>query len=473
MVKKVFALLIVMCMVLIVLAGCGSKDSPAPASTPVVTDESTPPEDNTPVADSELAEWGAAMKERFDGTTIVALLAAHDSTTAMLDMIDEFTQLTGINVETKVLASTEMKTMERSNSSTKTGIFDVYMVDAFTVYEYAKAGWIENLEGYLNDPVMTPVWYDYEDILLAFRDGIATYEGQTYLLPIAGESRFVAYRTDLFDEYNKKPPTTLDEWLDLCQFFQETGNGDYYGVSFRGAGGTLVGSAHMAIAYCFSDDPIINHTTGEYMLNSPETIDSIQFILDLAKCSSPDIASMNHEDGAALFMQGKCAMWFDATSLAYMVEDPSSSTVAGKIGYFDVPRGPAGESGAIAGWSLGIPTDSEKKDAAYAFSMYMTSRAMAKEYNLKGGIPCRTSIFEDPEINAQNPLNASIYAAIDAAGELADRGVTYNYASPNVLSFMAIIGNETNRAMVGEITAQQAGENAQAEIESVLAEQAN
>ena len=49
--------------------------------------------------------------------------------------------------------------------------------------------------------------------------------------------------------------------------------------------------------------------------------------------------------------------------------------------------------------------------------------------------------------------------------------MTYNYPSINVLSFMAVIGNEINRAEVGEITAQQAAENAQRQIEAILAEQ--
>lgn len=467
--KKHLLRLIALMLVTALLTACGSSGIPNNSSTPSNSD--APPPAAPATETNEFSEWGAAMKERYDGVTINALLASHPSTTAMLEMIDDFTELTGIKVNTRVLASTEMKTMQRSNSSTKTGIFDVYMVDAFTVYEYAKAGYIENLEGYLSDPVMTPDWYDYEDILLAFRDGIASVDGEAYLLPIAGESRFVAYRTDLFEEHGKKPPETLDEWLDLCRYFQEAGNGDYYGISFRGAAGTLVGSAHMAIAYCFSDTPIIDPATGTYQLNSPESVESIEYILELAKCSSPDIASMNHEDGAALFAQGKCAMWFDATSLAYMAEDPASSTVAGKVGYFDIPSGPAGESGAVAGWSLGIPTDSQNKEAAYAFSMYMTSRGMAKTYNMAGGVPCRTSVFEDPDILAMSPSNAAIFSAINTAGELAERGVTYNYPSINVLSFMAIIGNEINRAEVGEITAQQAAENAQREIEAVLAEQ--
>lgn len=464
--RKTTVRILALLLAVLMLTACSNSEA-----APTKADTQTPNASAAPAERTALEEWGAAMKERYDGTTINVLLASHTATDGMLAMVEEFTELTGIKVNTRILASTEMKTMQRSNSSTKTGIFDVYMVDAFTVYEYAKAGYIENLESYLNDPVMTPEWYDHEDILLAYRDGIAAVEGETYLLPIAGESRFVVYRTDLFEEHNKKVPTNVEEWLELCRYFQEAGNGEYYGISFRGAGGTLVGSAHMAIAYCFSDNPIIDPATGKYQLDSEATIESIQYILDLAKCSSPDIASMNHEDGAALFAQGKCAMWFDATSLAYMAEDPESSVVADKIGYFTIPSGPAGESGAIAGWSLGIPTDSRNKDAAYAFSMYMTSREKAKEYVMNGGVPCRTSSFEDPEILALSNSYQATYDALVAAGDLAERGVTYNYPSTNVLSFMAIIGNEINRAEIGEITAEEAGQNAQRQIEAVLAEQ--
>lgn len=417
-----------------------------------------------------LASWGAQMKERYGGTTITCMLASHDATSALQTMIDDFTALTGINVTTRVLASTDMKTMQRSNSSTRAGVFDVYMVDAFTIYEYATNDFIINLQDYLNDPVMTPDWYDFEDILLAFRDGIASVDGQAYALPIAGESRFIGYRTDLFEKYGKQIPTTLDELLELAQFFNGVEDG-LYGFICRGAKGTLCGSAWMALAYCFSDDPIINHTTGEFCVDSQATIQSIQYFLDITKAGPEDFYSYNHEDAAALFMQGKAAMWFDATSLAYMVEDPEASSIVGNIGYFNVPDGPAGGSGAIAGWSLGIPSDSQNKDAAYAFIMYMTSRQMAKTYNMAGGIPCRTSSFADEDITANNPTNAYIYNAIEDAGRLAQRGVTYNYESPYVLSFMAIIGNEINRAMIGEITAEQAAQNAQAAILEVLADE--
>lgn len=417
-----------------------------------------------------LQEWGAKMKEAYDGTTITALLASHDSTTAMSTMIDEFTDLTGIKVNTKVLSSTEMKTMQRSSSSTKAGSFDVYMVDAFTIYDYAKSGYIDSLEDYLNDPEMTPEWYDYDDILPAYSQGIASVEGVPYALPIAGESRFFAYRTDLFEKYEKKLPENLDELLELARFFNEQEDG-VYGFVCRGGAGTLCGSAHMALAYCFTDDPIYNHETGEFCVDSEDTIKSIEYFLELTKCGPEDIASYNHEDAAALFMQGKAAIWFDATSMANMFDDPAACAVADDIDYFTVPKGPAGGCGAIAGWSLGIPSDAKNKEAAYAFIMYMSSREKSKEYNENGGIPCRTSTFEDEELLENKLLNRKIYEAVEDAGSLVERGVSYNYMSSHVLDFMSIIGNQINRAMIGEIDATEAAQTAQREIEAVLAEE--
>lgn len=451
-----------------IISGIHALSLAACSSTATSSPSSVSPAPKAPPPTSEMEAWGASVKANLDGTTITALLASHDSTTAMEQLTDEFTRLTGIKVNEKVLSSSEMKTMQRSNSSTKTGVFDVYMIDAFTIYEYAKTGYLENLEGYLSDTAKTPAWYDYEDILPAFREGIASVDDTAYALPIAGESRFIGYRTDLFKKHNQKIPTTLDELLATAKYFKESDEG-VSGIVFRGAGGTLCGSAHMALAYCFSDDPIYNRSTGGFSVDSLETVQSIQYLLDLAKFAPDDIASYNHEDAAALFMQGKSAMWFDATSLAYMVEDPSSSKIVGNIDYFNIPDGPAGGSGAIAGWSLGIPTDSANKDAAYAYIMYMTSREKSKEYNMKGGIPSRASSFNDAEITALNPTNKAIFAAVEDAGRLVERGASYNYESPNVLSFMKIIGDQINRAMIGEITAEQAAQGAQAEINEALA----
>ena len=416
-----------------------------------------------------VGEWADAVRANTRGARITALLAAHPSTSAILTMIDDFTAKTGIRVDTRILASVEIRTVQRTNSSARTGIFDVYMVDAFTIYEFGRAGFLENLTPRLNDRTQTPAWFDWDDVLPAFRDGISTVAGQVFTIPVAGESRFIAYRRDLFARHNRQVPRTLDELLETAHFFNGREPG-LHGISFRGMAGTQAGSAHMSLAYCFTDSPIICQRTGQPTINSPESIQSIQFMLDLARAAPPDIVSFNHEDALASFAQGRVAMWFDATALAQNMEDTAIPVVRNNVGYFTVPDGPAGGSGAIAGWGLGIPACSRNRDAAWAFIMYMTSREMALVYNLAGGVPNRISTFNDPQILASFPSNRYIFDAIMAAGDLTRRGITYNYPSVHVLNFMGIIGNQINRAMTGAITATEAANNAQREMESVLAD---
>ena len=85
------------------------------------------------------------------------------------------------------MSSNDMKALQRSNSATASGAFDLYMIDCTMVAELAQQGYVESLETYLADPVMTPAWFDYEDILPAYRS-LGDYEGNVYAIPIAGES---------------------------------------------------------------------------------------------------------------------------------------------------------------------------------------------------------------------------------------------------------------------------------------------
>ncbi|WP_224966180.1 ABC transporter substrate-binding protein, partial [Klebsiella pneumoniae] len=85
--------------------------------------------------------------------------------------------------------------------------------------EYGAKKIVQPLDDLIADTALTPEWFDYEDIVPAYRNGISKYEGVTYGIPTAGETRFIAYRKDLFEKYGKQPPQTMDEFLELAQFF--------------------------------------------------------------------------------------------------------------------------------------------------------------------------------------------------------------------------------------------------------------
>jgi len=127
------------------------------------------------------------------------------------------------------------------------------------------------------------------------------------------------------------------------------------------------------------------------------------------------------------------------------------------------PIGPKGKSAALAGWNLAIPIDSKKKDVAWALIVYMTSREMAKTYVGHGGIPCRTSIYTDPELVAKYRTFPKVLEAMEHALALIERGISYNPDFTYTNDMMAFAGTYLSKAMIGELTVEEAARQCQLE----------
>ena len=91
--------------------------------------------------------------------------------------------------------------------------------------------------------------------------------------------------------------------------------------------------------------------------DQPEWKNTLQFYVDLMKDAGPAGASSNgFNENLALFQQGKCGMWIDATVAASFVTNPKDSTVADKVGFALAPDNGLGKRGNwLWAWSLAIP----------------------------------------------------------------------------------------------------------------------
>jgi ABC-type glycerol-3-phosphate transport system substrate-binding protein len=94
---------------------------------------------------------------------------------------------------------------------------------------FAKRGWLQPIEGLSSD-------YDLDDVFKSLRDGLS-YEGKLYALPFYGESSFLMYRKDLFEQKGLKMPDqpTYD---DIAKFAAAL-NDKAGGVLLRGLEGRL------------------------------------------------------------------------------------------------------------------------------------------------------------------------------------------------------------------------------------------
>jgi len=449
------------------LAACssGNGSSEPSASSPASPSGSAPASGAASGSVATLADWGQTIKSKYDGTEINLAFASHPSTDSFQKMTKEFEDLTGIRVKWEVMEEGYLKNKQLLDFTGRTGTYDVLMVDGFWMSEYGAKKVVEPLDKFLEDKTLTPDWFDYEDIVPAYRNGISKYEGKTYGIPTAGETRFIAYRKDLFEKYGKQPPKTMDEFLELAKFFNGKEK-DLYGVSMRAQRGTHAASGLLSLVYNFGGG-FIDQKTGKATMTDPKTVQAMQFYVDLLKNAPKDVSSYTHEEALSAFTTGKAAMWLDATALANRILDPASSQVADKVGFVPTPEGPAGRASALAGWNMSISSLSKKQEAAWAFIVYMNSKEKAKEYVQGGGVPVRTSVYQDPELAAANVSYPVQLEALNDANVLVEQGISWIPPSPKLGQILDRVGYYVSAAMFDQMTVQEAAEKAQKEVEDI------
>lgn len=440
------------------------------ASEAEVAEEPAPEKDvAAPAGESQtLDAWAAQIKEEFEGTELNLAFGTHPSTEAYQAMAADFTEKTGISLKWDVLENVALKDKQLLEFTGHTGMYDVLMMDGFWISEYAPKEVVVPLDDYLLDADKTPTWYDYEDILPAFRNGLGMYNGVTYGIPTAGESRFLAYRTDLFEKYNQKVPETLDEMVEVSEFFNGKEDG-LYGMAFRGQKGIMFASGWLTLVYNFGDG-FVDQTTWEARMNSEDVKESLEYYTRLLKTCPPDVLNFTHEEATSAFVSGKTAMWYDATALVPWLEDPERSKIIGNIGYAPPPPGPAGDGGVLAGWNMSISADSENKDAAWAFIVYMTSKENSMLYVENGGVPSRTSTLMDPIFQEENPSAEAQLAAFDASQALVERGLNWIPQTPVLGKLLDRIGYYGTLPLAEGMSVDEAMDLAQEEVTEILSE---
>ena len=109
------------------------------------------------------------------------------------------TEFEAANPGTKLKFITLSENQARAKITMSTAMggseFDVVMISNFETPQWARDGWLRNLSEYAKN---TP-GYDQNDFIPSLRDSLS-YEGNMYSVPFYGESSFLMYRKDLFEQ---------------------------------------------------------------------------------------------------------------------------------------------------------------------------------------------------------------------------------------------------------------------------------
>jgi len=230
------------------------------------------------------------------------------------------------------------------------------------------------------------------------------------------------YRKDLAD----KAGVTLTDhptWAqvkDLASKIHDPKNG-VYGICLRGKPGWGDNMAFIST--------LVNTSGGQWFdmswkpqLESKPWKEAITFYVDLLNKYGPPGSSANSfNEILALYNEGKCGMWVDATIAASFITDPKQSKVADKVAFAQAPTmvTPKGANWLWA-WALAIPAGSKKSAEAQKFINWATSKdyiTLVGKTNGWGTIPTgtRKSTYANADFLKAAKFAAAEKAAIDSA----------------------------------------------------------
>ncbi|MHA3976744.1 ABC transporter substrate-binding protein [Halovulum sp. GXIMD14794] len=339
----------------------------------------------------------------------------------MQGLTADFTEKTGHEVEWVTLEENVLRQRVTQDIATKGGQFDIMTIGMYETPIWAANDWLVSLAD-------LPDSYNADDILPAMRAGLS-HDGTLYAAPFYGESSMVMYRTDLMEAAGMEMPEE-PTWADIAAAAEAMTDKDneIYGICLRGKAGWGENMAFITTvansfgARWFDED-------WNPQLDSPEWKEAVSFYYDLLSNYGPPGASTNgFNENLALFQQGKCGMWIDATVAASFVTNPNDSSVADKVGFALAPNKEGVEKRAnwLWAWALAIPAGTQKEAAAKEFINWATSAdylALVAENEGWANVPpgSRTSLYENPEyqkvpfadmtlrsINAADPSNPTV-----------------------------------------------------------------
>lgn len=149
------------------------------------------------------------------GGSINVLMVANPQMTDIQELTaDTFTKDTGIKVNFTVLPENELRDKVTQDVASQAGQYDLATVGAYETQLWQKNGWLHELSSYTD----ADSEYDADDLLKPVAESLSGEDGKLYALPFYGESSFLMYRKDIFEEKGLTMPEkpTWDEVADLA-----------------------------------------------------------------------------------------------------------------------------------------------------------------------------------------------------------------------------------------------------------------
>jgi multiple sugar transport system substrate-binding protein len=341
-----------------------------------------------------LPRWGMADAaaaidwKQFSGQTITLAGAIHPWSSAIIPLLPQFTELTGIKVvtdfqlETTFLAALQLKLAGGQRTP-----------DAFMYLTYGQgisAGWLEPLNSYYSDKSLTDLaWYDESDLLKSAQGFPRWSDGERYAFPITSEVMILFINNDALTARNLTVPRTFDELLATAKAVKTD---TMSGIAMRAKAGGNSSPAAMSFVFSYGGHMVRDNRAA---FGSPEAVAAIEMYGRMLSEAGPSgVGSYEWYEVLNDFLQGRTAMAIDSSILAIDVSNSAKSRVAKQAGFAAFPH--LADRAAVpmmSHWQACINARSRSKKAAFLFLLWATSKPTSLQTAAAGLSTTRVSAW--------------------------------------------------------------------------------
>lgn len=412
------------------------------------------PEAFTPIGEElDLANLSPDIPEPTEPVTITFASWVNE-TPMMMQLRDRFQELhPNITVEFQGVPAEEMDSRLTTQVAGGNPPDSVYL-DMSSVVDYASRDALVDLGPYIEKSIAVK----RDDYVGAFLES-TLWEDQVYGLPYDGETTGLFYRKDLFEAAGiAEPPKTWDELQAAAEAL--TKDGQYGYIIFAPE------AAYYWYPYLWQNGGEIMSADGTQIeFNSDAGKEAAEFYVNLAQYSPPDFLNSNSYDGRVAFATGQVAMYVAGAWFASVMQDEYPDITD----LWDAAPLPEKERCAttIAGDALVIPTQGKNHDAAWKWIEFLSAPqnmalwALGTPGDPGSVLPPRTSLLEDPNVFALNPV-------LEGFAEQMSCGVTGGAPNPRYGEVEVALNDQLGRAIYGETDAATALDEAALEGQDIL-----
>jgi multiple sugar transport system substrate-binding protein len=338
--------------------------------------------------------------------------------------VPEFEERTGIELDVRIVPSDLYFSNRIEHLLDGDDAADVFMSGPVLLWEHLASGFVQPLDDLLERASDTYHADDFFEPLVRCnrwtgRFGDPLGEGPLLEIPVNCESYNLAYVPEVLDRAGVEIPGTWEQYFATARRVVERTNGEVRGFAQRGTGAwhtMYTGFATQLWSYGARD-----FVDGRCAIASQESLRATtDFVAALRDAGPDEWPDQRWYELAMDFGRGRYGLIVDSDHYVAFFEDPSTSELAGGIGYAPPPVGPTGERRPnLWTWSVVMNSRARDRDAAWRFVEWATGAEFLHRSTFEGNMnPTRRSIWDDERFRAHT---ASWGAFHDVARTLIER----------------------------------------------------